>query len=76
MLSRYITKPLRNLLRFTQNVSAGNFDARLSVSSRDEIGELSQSFNKMVRDIKELTYQIWLEQRQNVATPGLYAGAD
>ena len=64
MLSRYITKPLRNLLRFTQNVSAGNFDARLSVSSRDEIGELSQSFNKMVRDIKELTYQIWLEQRQ------------
>ena len=25
MLSRYITKPLRNLLRFTQNVSAGNF---------------------------------------------------
>lgn len=64
MLAQYITKPLGDLLRFTQRVSAGNFDAQLPVASRDEIGQLSQSFNHMVGDIKELTYQIWLEQRQ------------
>lgn len=45
--SRLITRPLERLSNATQVVAQGKFDIQLSSSSRDEIADLSRSFNQM-----------------------------
>jgi signal transduction histidine kinase len=45
--SRLITRPLERLYQATKVVAEGKFDIQLSASSRDEIADLSQSFNQM-----------------------------
>lgn len=52
-LSRRFTSPLLGLVRGTQIVAAGNLDYRIEVSSRDEIGQLMESFNRMISQIRE-----------------------
>jgi len=52
LISRRITAPLLRLVEGTQVVASGDLDYRIDVSSRDEIGDLMQSFNKMVANIK------------------------
>jgi len=43
--SSTITEPLRDLARAARDLSKGNFDVRVRVRSRDEIGQLSEVFN-------------------------------
>jgi signal transduction histidine kinase len=45
--SRLITRPLERLYQATKVVAKGKFNIRLNASSRDEIADLSQSFNQM-----------------------------
>ncbi len=52
LLSRRLTRPLLALVDGTQKVAAGDLDYRLDVASKDEIGELMVSFNKMITQIK------------------------
>ena len=42
-----IVKPVRALVEGTRRVAAGDLTRRIPVTSRDEIGELSRSFNEM-----------------------------
>jgi PAS domain S-box-containing protein len=49
--TRRITRPIKNLLRATQNLSKGDFGSELVPSSNDEIGALTQAFNAMSRDL-------------------------
>lgn len=51
--ARRVTLPVAKLVEGTQQVAAGNFDFRLDVRSRDEIGDLAQSFNTMIRGLRE-----------------------
>jgi class 3 adenylate cyclase len=53
MLARSITAPIGALRDATRQVSAGNFDIRLSVAREDEIGELASSFNRMTEGLRE-----------------------
>jgi len=53
VFARTVTAPVAKLVRGTQEVAAGNFDFRLDVRSRDEIGELAQSFNSMTQGLRE-----------------------
>jgi len=53
VLARTITAPVRKLAEGTHQVAAGNFDYRLDIRTRDEIGELAQSFNVMIRGLRE-----------------------
>ncbi len=60
-LAKSISKPVEKLVHATQEISQGNFPARLDISSDDEIGRLSYSFNQMsqslqktMSDLKEL----------------------
>jgi adenylate cyclase len=48
-----ITKPLNALVAGTRAVEKGNLDYTIPVTTKDELGELSQSFNEMVGDLKE-----------------------
>jgi len=47
--------PMDNLIQMARRVGAGDFLARVSVTSDDELGELSASFNKMVEDLGRAT---------------------
>jgi two-component system, OmpR family, sensor histidine kinase BaeS len=51
ILSRTIAHPIRELTKATHEIAGGKFDQQVSVRSRDEIGELALSFNKMNNDL-------------------------
>ena len=52
-LAVVLTKPLLKLAQGTKTIAAGNFDLTLPVTSRDEIGDLTESFNDMTRSLRE-----------------------
>ncbi|HDI0262103.1 two-component system sensor histidine kinase SrrB [Staphylococcus aureus] len=52
-LSSRITKPLRRLRDQATRVSEGDYSYKPSVTTKDEIGQLSQAFNQMSTEIEE-----------------------
>jgi nitrogen fixation/metabolism regulation signal transduction histidine kinase len=53
LLSRRLSKPLAVLAEGTQAVARGDFSRRAPVTSRDELGILTQSFNSMTEQLDE-----------------------
>jgi signal transduction histidine kinase len=54
-LSRTLTRPIRELTEATHAVAKGNLGQQVSVHSKDEMGELAESFNKMSVDLARST---------------------
>ena len=52
-LARLITRPVHRLVEATRLVSAGDLDHQAAVTTADEIGELTDSFNQMTRSLKD-----------------------
>ncbi|MDQ6691858.1 MAG: HD domain-containing protein [Candidatus Dormibacteraeota bacterium] len=52
-LARRITRPVQRLVDATRLVSAGDLDHQAPITSHDEIGELTESFNQMTRSLQE-----------------------
>jgi PAS domain S-box-containing protein len=52
-LSWLLVKPIQQLVQGTKKVSEGDFSQRVNLRSRDEIGELAQSFNRMVASLEQ-----------------------
>jgi adenylate cyclase len=52
VVSSGITRPVRQLLEGTRHVEAGDLDRPISVSTADEIGQLSHAFNRMVERLR------------------------
>lgn len=71
------TRPIRELSRATQRVAAGDFSVRVSgADRRDEIGQLSATFNEMVAQLgrmRELESQV--KQAEQSAVVGRLASA-
>jgi signal transduction histidine kinase len=59
-LSLWYTEPIRNVVIAARKVAAGDLNQSLIVDRKDEIGDLTQSFNFMVQRLKE---QRRLEER-------------
>ena len=55
ILARRLTAPLLRLVAGTREVAAGDWEYRLEVDSKDEIGQLMEAFNQMVARIGETT---------------------
>ena len=53
VLARWLSAPLSILAEGTQAVAAGDFTPRQAIYSRDELGVLTQSFNRMTRQLDE-----------------------
>ena len=53
MLSRVLVKPIKDLVRLTQKISEGDFSQKIEVTSKNEIGQLIGSFNRMIDRLKE-----------------------
>ncbi len=51
-LTRLIVKPIKRLHHGTEIVGNGDFDFRIEIKSRDEIGQFADSFNKMAKELK------------------------
>lgn len=51
-LSRYIVRPIRDISYAAGELSRGNLDWRVTPKTKDEIGELGVSFNKMAEELK------------------------
>lgn len=54
LIVRSITKPLNLLVRVTEKVSNGDLTQSITVKNNDEVGQLGNSFNKMLVSLKEL----------------------
>jgi adenylate cyclase len=52
LVSTGITRPVRRLLDGTRAVEAGQLDGSISITTRDEIGELTGAFNRMVEQLR------------------------
>ncbi|HEV8437242.1 MAG TPA: adenylate/guanylate cyclase domain-containing protein [Methylomirabilota bacterium] len=52
-LATLLSRPIFRLVDGTREIAAGNLNVSLRVSSRDEIGMLTQSFNQMARSLRE-----------------------
>jgi serine/threonine-protein kinase len=53
LIARQVTKPVQQLVGMTRQVAEGQYSGKIEVKTKDEIGELATSFQKMVEELKE-----------------------
>lgn len=51
IISKKITTPLKNMSKVARSLAEGDFEQRVKVKSKDEIGELAETFNFMAREL-------------------------
>lgn len=51
IISHAITRPIKSLIRGTEEIAKGKLDARVRVETRDELGALAAAFNRMAEDL-------------------------
>jgi signal transduction histidine kinase len=51
LISRTLTRPIRELTRATHAISEGDLSQQVRVRTNDELGELAQAFNKMSAEL-------------------------
>jgi signal transduction histidine kinase len=54
VLAHGMTYPLREMAGAARAMSRGEYDRRVTASSRDEVGELGRAFNRMAADLAEV----------------------
>lgn len=57
-LSASITRPVKNLMISAEAVAKGDFERQALLTSRDEIGQLGESFNRMVDRLKASHHEL------------------
>ncbi len=67
MAREIVTRPMRRLIRATSAIADGTYDQRVETASRDEIGELGATFNRMAGAIRDNTARIKALNRVAVA---------
>lgn len=52
LIAQAFVGPIRRLRAGAEEISAGNYDVTIPVTTRDEIGDLTSAFNEMSRNLK------------------------
>jgi len=78
LISGTITKPISRLHHGTEEVAGGNLDFKVGTGAKDEIGQLSRTFDSMTANLKESKvrveeYQRTLEEKIEARTKQLAA---
>jgi len=64
-LSKFVTRPVMALAEATEQISKGRYDYRIDgVTSKDELGRLVDSFNRMAGDLEASRRQIETSSRE------------
>ncbi len=74
-LARFIAVPVQKLVEAAQGVAGGNLNVHLNIDSKDEIGNLTKSFNQMTASLREArermqNTQVQLVQSEKMASLG------
>jgi two-component system sensor histidine kinase BaeS len=72
LFSQYLSKPLTQLQQAAEEIGKGGFDVRITHTSRDEVGKLSESFAKMADSLKrehELRTRLMSNVAHELRTP-------
>jgi two-component system NtrC family sensor kinase len=77
-ITRSMILPLEEMVKASNRIAAGDLDHSVGITSRDEIGILANSFNKMLASIKTMKLELeeWgrtLEEKVNKRTEELVA---
>jgi len=77
-ITRSMILPLEEMVKASNRIAAGDLDHTVTITSHDEIGILSNSFNKMVASVKAMKLELeeWgrtLEEKVNKRTEELVA---
>lgn len=62
--SFFLTNPIKKLNRISKKIANGEFRERVRVRSRDEIGELAESFNRMADQVESKICDLELSVKQ------------
>ncbi|BCJ87075.1 methyl-accepting chemotaxis protein [Effusibacillus dendaii] len=78
VISRMISKPMSKMAEAAERIASGDLTAdRIRVKNRDEIGDLANSFNQMVENLRSLITQVRSSSEQvAAASEELTASAD
>lgn len=63
-LSTRITEPLRLMKKAADRMAQGAFDARVPIRTRDEIGDLARTFNRLANQLDETIHALQREKEQ------------
>ncbi|WP_070000567.1 sensor histidine kinase [Cellulosilyticum sp. I15G10I2] len=63
-LAAMITSPIERLMKLMKKVEKGNLDIHAEITSKDEIGQLSKSFNNMIDNMNLMMNKNIEEERQ------------
>ncbi|MBN1579782.1 MAG: HAMP domain-containing protein [Anaerolineae bacterium] len=74
IIAERITKPIRRLTQVAEQVAEGDLSARLLPTTRDEIGKLTQVFNRMADQLDEKITTLAQEQSRLSAVLDNMAG--
>jgi two-component system sensor histidine kinase BaeS len=72
LLTRALTRPVRELTEATRAVAAGQLGLQVEVRSKDELGQLAASFNQMSTDLaraRNLRRQLTADVAHELRTP-------
>lgn len=58
LIARMITKPLKDIKNLMETAKDGDFQVQGTYESKDEIGLLTESFNKMIGGLKEMIMSV------------------
>ncbi|AMQ68867.1 methyl-accepting chemotaxis protein [Bacillus velezensis] len=58
LIIRSITKPLKQLVTSSKQISEGDLTETIEIQSKDELGELGKSFNNMAASLRSLIHAI------------------
>jgi two-component system sensor histidine kinase YesM len=56
------TRPIKQFINLMQDVEKNNFKSRMEVKSKDEIGQLAISYNRMVQRVNSLINEVYEQQ--------------